>query len=209
MAPPGQHAERGVGAGERVDGFVDRAVAAEDDHEVDAVVHRLGGELVRVATLLGLGDLQPEVGRQRLLDDREGGLGHRPRDGVDDEEDAMEAQGHGGSSMTGVPLSSRRVIGPYGVPGEPPETGGSSATSSPWATGVDRPARSPFTTIEPTAATFANRSPITAGQLVDQVSRRAAPGLDLGGAGHLAEGGEQANRDRHRRSSVPARLPTG
>ncbi len=35
---------------------------------------------------------------------------------------------------------------------EPPETGGSNATSSPAVSGVERAARSPFTTTDPTAA---------------------------------------------------------
>ena len=42
---------------------------------------------------------------------------------------------------------------------DPPDTGGSSATSSPSAIGVERAARSPLTTNDDTAATAANRSP--------------------------------------------------
>ena len=93
VAPPGSDAERRLGAREGVHHLVDRAVAGEDDDEVDAVVHGLGCELVRVAALLGLRDLEAEVGRQRLLDHGERGLGDRPCDGVHDEEDAMETHG--------------------------------------------------------------------------------------------------------------------
>ena len=95
-------AERGLGPGEGIDGLVDGPVTREDDHEVDALLDGLSGELVRVAALLRLGDLQPEVGGQRLLDDREGGLGHRPRDGIDDEQDVMEAHEGLRASMAGV-----------------------------------------------------------------------------------------------------------
>ena len=52
--------------------------------------------------LLRLGDLEGEVGRQRLLDHGEGGLGHRPGDGVDDQEDAVET--HAGS-IPAAPIS--------------------------------------------------------------------------------------------------------
>jgi len=45
--------------------------------------------------------------------------------------------------------------------------------------------------------------------LIDQGTDRAARGLHRGSAGQLLEGREEAHVDRHRRSSLPASLPTG
>ncbi len=92
--------------------------------------------------------------------------------------------------------------------GQPPLTGGRIATSSPSATTVERLARSPFTTNVETAATFAKRSPYVAPSA--SRCRRRAPGCLQGArARELPQDGEQAHVDRHRRSRVPAALPTG
>ena len=48
-----------------VDDLVDRAVAAEDDDEVEAVVAGLAGQLGGVAAVPGVGDLELELGLQR------------------------------------------------------------------------------------------------------------------------------------------------
>ena len=83
----------------------------------------------------------------------------------------------------------------------PPETGGSNATSSPSAIGVERAARSPFTTNDDTAATAANRSPKRADS-ASTTSPTVLPGrLGLGGVGGLTQRGEQPHPD-HDNSSV-------
>ena len=84
---------------------------------------------------------------------------------------------------------------------DPPDTGGSSATSSPSAIGVERAARSPFTTNDDTAATAAKRSPNRSGQRVDHVADGLAGCFGLGGVGRLAQRGEQPHSD-HDSSNV-------
>ncbi len=64
----GQRRERRVGSRQRVDGLVDRPVSREDGDHVDPFGRSLGGQLPRVPATLRLRDLQPEVGRQGLLD---------------------------------------------------------------------------------------------------------------------------------------------
>jgi hypothetical protein len=103
-----QHAQRGLGAGKGVDGLVDRPVAGEHDDQVDALVDGLCGELRGVAAFLGLGDLQPEVGRERLLDHGQDGLGHRAGHRIHDEQEALEAHRHAGS----ISGSDRSPIAP-------------------------------------------------------------------------------------------------
>jgi hypothetical protein len=89
--PARECGDRRVGAGEGVDDLVHRAVAREDDDQVDTVFDRLGRELERVTALLGLGDLELEVGRERLLDHGEDRLRERAGDRIDDEEEPLEA----------------------------------------------------------------------------------------------------------------------
>ena len=83
----------------------------------------------------------------------------------------------------------------------PPETGGSNATSSPSAIGVERAARSPFTTNDDTAATAAKRSPNRADSASTTSPTVLPEHLGLGGVGGLAQRGEQPHPD-HDTSSV-------
>ena len=102
-----QHAERDVGPREPVDDLVDRAVAGEDDHELHlSALHRLAGDLGRVAALERLQDVELEVGREGLLDDGEDGGGDGARDGVGDQQGALEAE-HEAPILSG---SHRNVV---------------------------------------------------------------------------------------------------
>ena len=79
------------------------------DDQVDPLVHRLRRELGGVAALLGLGHLEPEVGRERLLDHGQHGLGHRAGHRVHDEQETLEAHRHAGSisGSVGSPIAPR------------------------------------------------------------------------------------------------------
>ncbi len=197
----GQHTQGGLGAGERVHGLVDRPVAREHDHQVDALLGRLRRELGGVTPLLGLGHLEPEVRRQGLLDHREHRLGHRPGDGIHHEQEPLEAHGHavsisgsvaspiaprhGGQESHLLALGERgRGVGSLpvhhrrshpGHPGEPsPNRADSASTTSPTV------APSASTWEEPASSrSAANRRTVTRG-IGPRLSPAGEPACTLG-----------------------------
>ena len=101
----GQRRERGVGAGEPVGGLVERAVAGEHDHDVEAVVAPRRARAGRVAAPRRLGDLDVVLGGEHLAGSctplARGG--HRRRGRVHEQEHA-----HGGEPY--VSASRPRAI---------------------------------------------------------------------------------------------------
>ena len=83
----GQRRERGVGVQEPVGGFVERAVAGEHDHDVEAVVRGGVGEAGRVTAARGLRDLDVVLGREQLADHHPLAGRDRRRGRVDEEQD--------------------------------------------------------------------------------------------------------------------------
>ena len=81
-----QAAQRGGGAEQAVGGFVDRAVAAEGDDDVVALVRGLAAELGRVAARLGVDRVDLEAALQRVDDEVAQAVGDGRRVRVDDDQ---------------------------------------------------------------------------------------------------------------------------
>ena len=86
----GKGRQGGVGAGETVRCFVERAVAAEHDDEVVVLSRGRLGEPGRVTAAAGLGHRDVVIGRQCLVDHDATTGGDRRGDGIDDEEDPQD-----------------------------------------------------------------------------------------------------------------------
>ncbi len=89
-AAAGEHAERGVGAGDAGGDLVQRAVAAEPDDDVDASTGGVLGESGGVAAAVGLDDLDVVAAGERSVDDDRVARRHRRRERVDDQQDAQD-----------------------------------------------------------------------------------------------------------------------
>jgi hypothetical protein len=65
-----------------------------------------------MAAALRLGDLQHEVGGQRLLDHGQGGLGDGPRDRVHDQQEAVESHAVPAVSQDPTVTANAEAAGP-------------------------------------------------------------------------------------------------
>ena len=90
----GEGRDRGVGADQAVGRLVERAVAGEHHHDVDALGRGAAREACRVAAAGRLGHLEVVIRAQRLLDDHAAPGRHRRRGRVDDEQDPHDGAGY-------------------------------------------------------------------------------------------------------------------
>ena len=179
----GDDAERGLGAGERVDGLVDRARHRRRRRQGRRLRRTAcAGELVGVAALLGLDDLEPEVGRDSAFSiDRERGLGHRRGP------PGSRRAGAAGSASTWQRSISGSVRSPIA-----PRTGGSGARLLASESGRG---------IGAFALHYSRTHPGDRGEPARRTGRRAPPRprrrwrprRDRGGTRQLAERREQPN----------------
>ena len=91
VEPPGQHAERGVGAGDAGRHLVERAVAAVADDDVDAAPGGVVGEAGGVPAPVGLDELDVVPLRQPPVHHDGVARRHRRGERVDDEQDPQGA----------------------------------------------------------------------------------------------------------------------
>ena len=110
-----QAAQRRGGAEQAVGGFVDRAIAAERDDHVIALVRGLAAQLGRVAAGLGVDRVDLEPALQRIHDEMAQAVGDSGRVRVDDDQHASLDRGDLGLEVRRAPRAGARVCSPAGA----------------------------------------------------------------------------------------------
>jgi hypothetical protein len=105
---PGQGRQGRARAGQAVGGLVQRAVPAEHDDDLDALVGGPPGEAGGVVAAVRRGDRDVVIGRERLLDHDLAARRDRRRGRVDQQEDAQGAERYAVLSRRKLPWQDRR-----------------------------------------------------------------------------------------------------